>query len=242
MRIGIDISTVLNHGKDVGSGRYITNLLHHLLEIDGEDTFILTGRYITGENLHLADEFKKHAGNVRLKLFKTTPGKLDIWDRLGFPTLEMLGFKADILHCPDFLIPPTNNKNVILTIHDLAFMRYPQFNFEWFIKKYTKLVRKNSGLAKKIIADSASTRNDIMNLLNTGKDKVNIIHLAAEEIFRKLDPNKLDSNLLGKFNITKEYILSVGTIEPRKNYVTLIKAFSYLKSRNSEFDCQLVIV
>jgi len=96
MRIGIDISTVLNHGKDIGSGRYITNLLYHLLEIDTEDTFILTGRYTTSENLHLADEFKKHAGNVRLKFFKTTPKKLDIWDRLGFPTLEMLGFKADI--------------------------------------------------------------------------------------------------------------------------------------------------
>lgn len=142
-------------------------------------------------------------------------------------------------------------------------MRYPQFNFEWFIKKYTKLVRKNSGLAEKIIADSASTRNDIVKLLNADESRVSTVHLAAEEAFRKLGPDELDISLLEKFGITKKYILSVGTIEPRKNYVTLIKAFNYLKSsmkslknrnekystaairnqtRNPGFDCQLVIV
>jgi hypothetical protein len=60
MKIGIDISTVLNHGKDVGAGRYIVNLVKNLFEIDSEDEFILTGRYITDEYLWLAEELKQH--------------------------------------------------------------------------------------------------------------------------------------------------------------------------------------
>jgi hypothetical protein len=106
MRIGIDISTVLNHGKDVGAGRYIINLVKNLLETDTENTYVLTGRYTTDENLHLIRELD-HARTARpeqleLKLFRTTVKKLALWDKFGFPPLEMLGFKADILHCPDY--------------------------------------------------------------------------------------------------------------------------------------------
>jgi glycosyltransferase involved in cell wall biosynthesis len=233
MRIGIDISTVLNHGKDVGAGRYIINLVKNLLETDTENTYVLTGRYTTDENLHLIRELD-HARTARpeqleLKLFRTTVKKLALWDKFGFPPLEMLGFKADILHCPDYLIPPTFNKKIILTIHDLAFIRFPHFNFDWFIKKYKKLVKKNSLLSKRVIADSNSTRNDIIQFFGTKENKIGVVHLAAEEIFRKLDASELDKEILPKFKITKKYILSVGTIEPRKNYATLIKAYNLFK-------------
>ena len=72
MKIGIDISTILNNRKDISAGLYIINLLKNLL-----------------------------------------------------------------------LIPPTKNRNIFLTIHDLAFIRFPHFNFEWFVKKYIKKVKKN---------------------------------------------------------------------------------------------------
>ena len=69
MRIGIDISTILNHGKDVGAGRYITNLIKNLFELDFEDEFILTGRYQTNEYLWLAEELKHHYIKVNEKVF-----------------------------------------------------------------------------------------------------------------------------------------------------------------------------
>jgi glycosyltransferase involved in cell wall biosynthesis len=253
MRIGIDISTVLNHGKDIGAGRYITNLIRSLFEIDGKNTYVLTGRYITDDNLHIAEDLKSIYENTRsikpaaekkieLKLFKTTQKKLDYWNRAGFPPIEMKGFHADILHCPDYIIPPTFNKKIILTIHDLAFMRFPHFNFDWFIKKYQKLVLKNSRIAANILASSESTRNDIIRFFNTDAGKVHTVHLAAEKSFKKLAPDEIDRSLLKRFGINKRFILSVGTIEPRKNYVTLIKAFNQIKETRKDFGHQLVIV
>jgi len=254
MRIGIDISTVLNHGKDIGAGRYITNLIRSLFEIDDKNTYVLAGRYITDENLHIAEDLKTlyenignskkpgSEGKIELKLFKTTQKKLDASNRAGFPPLEMKGFHADILHCPDYMIPPTFNKKIILTIHDLAFMRFPHFNFEWFIKKYQRLVLKNSRIAKNILASSDSTRNDIIRYFNTDPGKVHTVYLAAEKLFKKLAPGEIDRNLLKKLGINKRFILSVGTIEPRKNYVTLIKAFNHIKEAHKDFSHQLVIV
>lgn len=254
MRIGIDISTVLNHGKDIGAGRYITNLVKTLFETDKENTYVLTGRYITGVNLYIVDELKdiwsgsnrhqngKTSKNLELNLYRTTQKKLDAWNSCSFPPIEMRGFNSDVLHCPDYLIPPTFNKNIILTIHDLAFMRFPHFNFEWFIKKYVKLVKKNSKIAKNIIASSESTRNDIIKFFNTDSAKVHAIHLAAEKIFKKLDEGEIKRELLKKYGINQRFILSVGTIEPRKNYVTLIKAFNHIKSSSKDFRHQLLIV
>jgi len=228
MRIGIDISTVLNHGRDVGAGRYITNLVKSLFELDFDDEFILTGRYITDEYLWLAEELKQHylgikertskpvsggsnpladnnsedksskgthtAGRLSFNLIKTTQKKLDLSNRIGFPPMEFYGFKADVFHCPDFLIAPTLNNRVILTIHDLAFIRFPQFNFEWFVKKYTKEVTKNARVAKRIIAVSYSTKNDIVELLKINPEKSPDFDRAR--IYRSNNPDPRGGRLL----------------------------------------------
>jgi len=243
LRIGIDVSTLLNHGPDIGAGRYILNLVKNLLKIDKKNTYILTGRYITEEHIRHIYDIKKSFKNssIELRLYKTSQGKLAIWDRLRFPPLEFLGFKADVLHCPDYLIPPTLNKNIILTIHDLAFMRFPEFNFEWFIKKYTREVKKNIQISKKIIADSKSTKNDIVNFFKIDSHKIEVIYLASDKIFKPLSLNRIDKNITKKYKIYKKYILSVGTIEPRKNFITLIKVFNRLKQKKTGFDYKLVI-
>jgi len=243
LRIGIDISTLLNHGPDIGAGRYIINLVKSLLTIDKKNIYVLTGRYVSETNIEavydLVKDFKEN--RVELKLYRTSRKKLGLWDRLGFPPLEFLGFKADTLHCPDYLIPPTLNKNIILTIHDLAFIRFPEFNFEWFIKKYTRDVRRNAHISKKIIAVSKSTRNDIVKFFEIDPRKIDVVYEAADRVFKTLALNRIDKNILKKYKIDKKYILSVGTIEPRKNLITLIKVFNRLKQERTGFDYKLVI-
>lgn len=242
-RIGIDISTLLNHGPDIGAGRYIINLVRNLLEIDNKNTYVLTGRYTSTEYLEIAYNLKKDFENnkIELKFYRTPQKKLDLWNRFKFPPIEFLGFKADILHCPDYLIPPTLNKNIVLTIHDLAFIRFPEFNFDWFVKKYTREVKKNVQISKKIIADSKSTKNDIVKFFKINPAKVEVVYLSAESIFIKLPEKDKNKNVLKKYKINKKYILSVGTIEPRKNFITLIKAFNLIKQKKTDTDYKLVI-
>ncbi|MEA2015406.1 MAG: glycosyltransferase family 1 protein, partial [Actinomycetota bacterium] len=128
-----------------------------------------------------------------------------------------------------------------ITVHDLSFIRYPQFNFEWFIKKYTLEVKKSILRSKKIIADSISTRNDIVKFFNVDPKKINVIYLASDSTFKKLLPKEKDSSILKKYGIDKKYILSVGTIEPRKDFITLIKAFNHIKQPGAGSDYKLVI-
>ena len=243
MRIGIDISTVLNHGQDIGSGRYIINLIRNLLKIDKENTYALTGRYATGEHLPVIHALKSNypENKIKLYLYQTTSKKLKLWDKLRFPTVEFLGFRADIIHCPDFLIPPTLSRNIVLTIHDLAFIRFPEFNFDWFIKKYSGEVKKNAYISKKIIADSESTRNDIVSFFGIDPAKVEVVYLAADNIFRKLSEKEKNMDVLKKYKINKKYILSVGTIEPRKNFAALIRVFNNIKQSKTGSGYKLVI-
>lgn len=243
MRIGIDISTVLNHGQDIGAGRYITNLVRNLLKIDKKNTYVFTGRYVTDKYLEIINGIRSTCtdNKIEFKLYKTTQKKLNLWNRLRFPPIELMGFKADLLHCPDFLIPPTLNNNIILTIHDLAFLRFPEFNFDWFIKKYTGEVKKNARISRRIIADSESTKDDIVNFFNIDPQKIEVIYLASDTVFKKLPGTSIDKDILKKYKIDKKYILSVGTIEPRKNFITSIKAFNLIKQKNTGFDYKLVI-
>jgi len=142
----------------------------------------------------------------------------------------------------DYIIPPTLNNNIVLTIHDLAFMRFPEFNFDWFINKYRNLVRKNANISSRILASSQSTADDIHKYFNIGKDKIDMIHLAAGPDFKKLGSGELIRKIPKKFNIQRPYLLSVGTIEPRKDFVTLIKAYNLAREDNHNFKHQLVIV
>jgi glycosyltransferase involved in cell wall biosynthesis len=245
LKIGIDISTLLNHGADIGAGRYIINLVRNLLKVDKKNSYMLTGRYVTKDSdyIKIVDNLKKEfdSSRVKLKIFNVSKKALNIWDKAKFPPLEFAGFKADILHCPDFLIPPLLNRNIILTIHDLAFIRHPDFNFEWFIRKYTREVRHNIQKAKMVIADSISTKNDIIKFFNTDPEKVVVIYLAADRIFRKLSADEIDTGVLRKYKIDKKYILSVGTIEPRKNFDALIRVFNRIKQESAGATYKLVI-
>lgn len=236
MKIGIEISTLVNHGHDIGAGRYTFNLVESLLSIGSQDEYVLVARALNDKHIHKISSWEKY--KAKIKLFKTSQKKLNAWDRLSFPPYELLGFRADVFHCPDFMIPPAFNSNIVLTIHDLAFVRFPEFNFDWFIKKYTKQVKANARRAKKIIAVSRSTKNDIVNFFGIPAAKISVIYQAADSIFQKMD--KPDSSVLDRYDIGREYILSVGTVEPRKNYPLLINAFAKIKPDHPKLKLAIV--
>jgi glycosyltransferase involved in cell wall biosynthesis len=103
------------------------------------------------------------------------------------------------------------------------------------------MVSQNAKRAKAIIADSLSTKNDIIKYLGTDPSKVNVVYLASEDIFKMLDKDDVDIKVLQKYGINFNFILSVGTIEPRKNFKTLILAFDILKKKYKFKNLKLVI-
>ncbi len=231
--IGLEVSSLINHGQDIGAGRYILNLVKSLLSIDKINSYILFGTYTDTKYLDLAFNLGRGLSGKRIDFrFAKVPEKCKrAQEKLRFPPIEFMGFRADILHCMDYIIPPTFNKNILLTVHDLAFMRFPEFNFEWFIKKYSLMVAKNIMNSKKVLASSESTGRDILKFYGTDPDKVKVVHLAASPLFKKFGSGEIDKMSVSKFGIRGPYILSVGTIEPRKDFVTLIRAYNTARNK-----------
>jgi len=243
LKIILDMTTLINHGPDIGAGRYILNLVKGLLSLKEKTGYIFYGTYHNDQYLPIIDGLKKDFPEVDISLKFIKIGKiaLKIQERLRFPPIEFFGLKADILHAMDYVIPPTLNKNIVLTIHDLAFMRFPEFNFKWFIEKYRHMVESNAVMATKILASSQSTADDIHNYFKTDMDKIKAVHLAAGPDFRKLASNEIDCSIPKCFKISGPFLFSVGTIEPRKDFATLIKAYEMARDRDNGFRYQLVV-
>lgn len=243
LKVVLDVTALINHGQDIGAGRYILNLVRSLVSLEKNNEYILYGIYDSSQYLPVAYNLKKEFTDVDIsfKFIKAGPGILKAYEFLRFPPIEFFGLKADVVHAMDYVIPPTLNNNIVLTIHDLAFIRFPEFNFEWFVKKYSRMVGKNAVTAKKILASSQSTADDINKYFKIEKDKIETVYLAAEPAFRRLAPNEIDCTILKNLNISKPFLISVGTIEPRKDFATLIKAYDLARTINPDLKHMLII-
>lgn len=152
---------------------------------------------------------------------------------------QLLEDKLDIYHGLSHELPigieNTNIKSVV-TIHDLIFLRYPEYYKSIDRKIYQSKIKSACERANKIIAISEQTKRDIVDFLNINPLKIDVIYQGCADIFKKALPKNHFSTIRNKYSLPAKYILSVGTIEERKNTINLIKAFRL------ETDHDLVIV
>jgi len=142
--------------------------------------------------------------------------------------VELRRLGLDLLHSPDFIPPYTNRFRRIITIHDLAFLRYPHFLTKDAARYYGQIdqaVRR----ADHIIAVSENTKHDTMRLLGVHDRKITVIYEAANPIFRQIDRTEARRRLSQTYPLPEKFILFVSTIEPRKNITALLQAFRKLK-------------
>lgn len=150
--------------------------------------------------------------------------------------LQLKREKIDILFSPGFVCPIIKTAKYVTTIHDMTFFTHPQYHESWKVRYFKRMIPISVRRSDAILADSESTRQDILKILKTKEEKVTTIPLAANKIpFWPLNSSK--ELLKKKYGIKDHFILFVGMIEPRKNVESLIKAFAQIKSKE-----KLVIV
>ncbi len=154
-------------------------------------------------------------------------------------TPNFLTKDAHVILSTDFVLP-TSKKPSVLTVQDLAFLRYPEF-YTWKNKTYMKSVASFSiKNADALITTSENTRKDLIDLLMVKEDKIFVIYPGVDSTFKPASAQDKEK-VKKKFGLPQNYILAVGTLEPRKNLSCLLKAFALLKKK-SDFDFKLVIV
>lgn len=215
MRIGIDARLV--YYSRAGIGQYILNLAGWLAQIDGANEYVLL------QSRKDSTTIVERANFRRVSLWTPSHHR---FEQHALPA-EIAHLGLDLLHSPDFIPPFRANCRTVITVHDLAFLLYPQFLTRESARYYGQIdqaVRQ----ADHIIADSESTRRDILRMLGTPPDKVSVVYLAANPLYRPIPLAQARQRVAEKFGLSGDFILSVGTIEPRKNLPTLLRAYRQL--------------
>jgi glycosyltransferase involved in cell wall biosynthesis len=148
--------------------------------------------------------------------------------------------KADIFHGTNFTHIPVTKGKTVITIHDLAYMRYPETTSERIYKHHSRWVPYSARKCHRIIADSEQTKRDIVDLLQIPESKIDVIYLAADEKMKPV-PETDVKPILQKYHLPERYLLFVGTLEPRKNLIGLLKAYRIMK-QNCDYTEKLVII
>jgi len=238
MKIGIE-STPLLWGKKTGIGWYAYHLLKNIKKIDKENFYTLYCCSVKqySKKFNLKDEFKSSNFNVSIKFF---PNRIYNYTVQIFLPVELFYGRFDIIHTLHPFSPIKIKSKYVATIHDLT----PLISNDWFSelhsKKFKFIITKTIKRADKIIADSISTKNDIIKFFNYSEENIEVVYLAADDIYRPIEDKEEIEKIKKKYGISKNYILFVGTIEPRKNLVRLLSVFERFKNKFNDY--QLVIV
>ncbi len=238
MKVGIDYTAAAR--QRAGIGRYTRALIHALAGVDRENHYMLLiprdARYIGEgpEAVERAADFPDNFQIARAPLDERTLARL--WQRLSLPLpVELWTGRCEVFYSPDFVLPPTRAHRKVLTVHDLSFKRVPETavpNLKWYLEGAVPRAVRRADL---ILADSDATRQDLIELFQTPPDRVQTLYSGVESFFcRVTDPSVLAS-ARERYKLERPFVLSVGTIEPRKNLARLIEAFAHLP-RTQEFE------
>ena len=230
MRIGFDAKRIFfNHS---GLGNYGRNIFSALLEHYPIDEYFLFSPKPS------TDFFQKEWTNVILpqKMYKWLPS---LWrnSHIGHDTKR---YNLDIYHGLSNELPQdirVSKTKSVVTIHDVIFMRYPQW-YKWHDRMiYKKKTEFACRTADTIIATSYQTKQDLIHFLDVQEDKIQVIYQPCNIGFSVKPTQEQQEEIRKKYNLPAQFLLMVGNIEPRKNILNVINAV-----QNRNIDVPLVIV
>lgn len=214
MRLGLDAR--LTYYTQGGIARYIQALAAHLPTIDSHHT-----------HLHLYRRGHSQNFNAQAQRVECWTPAHHRFEGLALGA-EIARLSLDLLHSPDFIPPRWGCRRSLITVHDLAFWRYPQFLTPDSRRYYNGQIEWAVRQARAISADSHATKADLVNLLAVPADKVTVIHLGHDERFSVWPSDKV-ATILARLGLRPGYILCVGTFEPRKNMPGLVRAYAQMR-------------
>jgi glycosyltransferase involved in cell wall biosynthesis len=212
-----------------GNETYASNLIEALAEVDTQNRYTL---YVTRQEA--IDRYARRWPNVSVR--KTLPHTPLIRIPLTLAA-ELRRRPVDILHV-QYTAPPLAPCDTVVMIHDLSFEHIPETfkRRSWMQMRIT--VRRTARSASHILTDSEYSRQDILRTYGLPPERVTTTPLAASLRFKPMH----DTQVLEKYGISGDYILAVGSIQPRKNIARLIRGYSRMLSQHSDNAPRLVIV
>ncbi|HNT37359.1 MAG TPA: glycosyltransferase family 1 protein, partial [bacterium] len=225
-RVGVDARPL--HEPPCGIRRYLQNLLRALLKLDNATGYVLfTNRPLPELSANNEERVQiSTLGGSRQALMRPW------WEVLTLPR-AIRKSSVDLFFSPMGIVPARCLVPSVVTVHDLAFMKYSGIQ-PWNYRMYWNWVMKRVPNADAIIAVSHSTKSDIEQLLPVQPERVHVIWEGLDESFRSPTTHEERQSLRIKYGLKGDFVLFVGTREPRKNLNTLVKAMSVLNETRTD--------
>lgn len=235
MIIGIDASRAFAK-EPTGTEQYSTNLINAMLRIPTRHEFVL---YLRGDRIEKDSSLHKLSlPNTRLHLVSWPL----IWTQGGLAWETWIA-PPDVLFIPAHTLPVIGNPRVrtVVTVHDLGVEWLPQYH--QFPQKHYMMWSTDFAIrhATRVIAVSEATRKDIIKRYKRRSKGIYVVHEGVDHtLFRPVSRRQYEP-ILARYGISQPYFLFVGTIQPRKNLVRLIEAYSMLLKRPGLAGMSLVL-
>jgi len=244
MRVGID-ARFLTHPQAGGFKTYTSNLIAALAEVDTENEYFLYVDRPPDQDTPLPNR-----PNF------TTCIVLGSLPLLGMPWREQVGLslramrdKLDLLHSPSLTAPLRLTCPSVLTIHDMIWFFPEKFSnsntlsskrrlMEWYYRFVPPFAARN---ASAVLTVSRASKETIVQHLRLSPDRVFVTHEAASHIFRQVADRQKIETIRRKYNLAADFVLAIGSADPRKNISTLVQAYAMLPVSKQE-RYQLAIV
>jgi glycosyltransferase involved in cell wall biosynthesis len=237
MKIAFDAKRAFNN--TTGLGNYSRFVLNGLLSLYPKEEYL----YFTPNTKLGSDKVISALGNYEVCTPKGLDSKMPSLWRMFSILADLEKKTPDIYHGLSNELPFGLNRNKkissVVTIHDLIFLRFPHLYNPIDRYIYTKKFKYAGRIADKVIAISAQTKSDLINYFQVDESKIEVIYQdCSPEFHVQLSDFEINAARL-KYNLPKEYILTIGTVEKRKNQELILNALSLLPSSERPF---LVIV
>lgn len=233
MKFALNIQPAVT--QQAGIGRYTRELATNLASLTTEDESLRLDYFDFKRQASIAKSLNE---NAALNPVRWIPGSIiqKSWNHLGFPPYEWLYGNADLFHFTNFVAPPTKKGKTLVSIHDLSFMRYPQYTEPKNLKHLSTQIHRTAARADGIITISEFSATEIETFLHVPREKIFPIHLGVAPEFTR-PSEKAIAQFCTRQALSKPYLLTVGTIEPRKNIPFLVDLFENMH----EYEGDLII-
>lgn len=228
MLIGIEGRTL--QGTRYGVGRYLTNLLREMVELEGHDYLVYLSQPI--EPLDFSSR------NLAFRILPHAPSLL--WRHARLP-LAMKLDKVDVHFSPSYFLPLIKVCPSVVVVHDLTIKVHP----EWFARdrriRFDELFWREVKKAEHLITVSEHSKKDIVDLLGVNAERVTVIAEAADEFFRPVAGEARLRAVRAKYGLSEGFLFTAGAIHARRNLIRLIRAVGKA-DRLLDTDLQLLIL
>lgn len=217
-----------------GLGNYSRFIIDALSQFQPEHQYLLYSPKLADNREVNGIVGRKNVDVISPKGLFALPGFSALWRSWGVTNHESIK-SLSIFHGLSQELPaglPSHIKKVV-TVHDLIFLRYPQFYNKIDVSIYTKKVKNACENADCIIAISEQTADDVRNFLKLrDASKIKVVYQGVHPIFREAVNDAQVSDVRKKYNLPERFILSVGTIEERKNLLSVVRAISQIPEKD----------